>query len=366
MHDEELTNPKTMPRQVEGEGTNILDASKAQTWEDVERWLSNYQGHTLRAYKREIKGFVSWILNKSIPDLASVTRNDCREYFSTMSIKKANYAGFVLLSMYRWAIMTGRVKVNPVEGAIPSALGVQTASDIDDEEETSTKFLERKELKLIIQAVRQLESTADSHYALQRWIFWLFLLTGVTRTEISGSRVTGLTGLTCGMMKEEIFQDPNSDLSIKGWCLSVPGINRKLRLVPLPGMLLDELRRYHRYSAELLPDTELNANTSLVIGKGKQPMSDQALYRNVKALGEKVACRLNMLGHESEAAIASQLSPRLLRNTHTYNLIALGVDLHTAAEIAGRSWREVCEIAENVASPRNMFDAFQRCDRSFG
>jgi site-specific recombinase XerD len=297
-----------------GVKTEILTDSQAAA-----AWLSLYTHHTLRAYQRELGAFLHFTEDNGIQGLRLVSMAQARQYLSSLSDTKHDYAKRVLNSFYHWLLQAGYVQANPI--AACSGKRAQPKPRVE-------KSLRHGDIAYLITAMHELEGKLRN-YATRRWIFWLLFHTGARREEIAGNtlkkdlqRYSGQR-LPLGQRGPMLMSDfrrrpvPAKLEACEGWDLRIVGKGDKERTVPVPCALMRELQRYrhHLRMQEAFP--RRSDDHPVVVGEERWALSSQGVYANLKAITSAMADLLQD-NPECERLVEDlrKVTPHWLRHTY--------------------------------------------------
>ncbi len=121
----------------------------------------------------------------------------------------------------------------------------------------------------------------------------------------------------------------------KGWQIRVLGKGNKVRPLPVPTRLIDDLRIYRR--AVGWTDYPTPGESHPLVGSAyrpDEPVQDQAIYGLLKAIGRRAA---SYASDEVTAARLRKMSPHWLRHTALSRFLDSGGDLRSAQYYAGHS-----------------------------
>jgi integrase/recombinase XerD len=293
-------------------------------------WLSLYTLHTLRAYQRELGAFQHFIEANGIQGLRLVSMAHARDYLSSLSDTKHDYAKRVLNSFYQWLLEAGYVHANPIAACSEKRLQRKPRAE---------KSLRQGDIAYLITAIHELEGKLRN-YATRRWIFWLLFHTGARREEIAGNtlkkdlqRYSGqrLPSGQRGPMVMSNFSRrpvPTKLDAREGWDLRIVGKGDKERIVPASSALMRELERYRRHLRlqEALP-RPLDHHP-VVMGDDGCALSPQGIYANLKAITSAMADLLQN-NPECERLVEDlrKVTPHWLRHTYVTTLVATGTNM---------------------------------------
>jgi integrase/recombinase XerD len=290
-------------------------------------WLSLYTHHTLRAYQRELGAFLNFTEASGIQGLRLVSIAHARDYLSSLSDTKHDYAKKVLNSFYQWLMEAGYVHANPI--AAYSEKRLQRKPRVE-------KSLRQGDIAYLIMAIHELEGKLRN-YATRRWIFWLLFHTGARREEIAGNtlkkdlqRYSGQP-LPVGQRGPMVMSDfsrrpvPAKLDACEGWELRIVGKGDKERIVPVSSVLMRELERYrcHLRLQETLP--RRSDDHPVVVGDDRWALSSQGVYANLKAITSAMADLLQD-NPECDRLVEDlrKVTPHWLRHTYVTAQSATG------------------------------------------
>lgn len=312
---------------------------------------------TIRQYKREVSRFIAWLAIERGVSISSVSADVIHDYERFLSFPtpesrwvgpkgkgtsrelsggwKPPFAGplspssissslTILRSMFSFLSETGYLRGNPF---VAFGSVVQVAQDEQgrihrvDGNTPVLRVLDEDDKQALMQAVELMPRGSKRElfwYHRVRWVLHLLLFVGLRRSEAAAAMMTDIT-----KRKE-------------GYFLSVVGKGRKMRMVPLPQRMIEELQVY-RTSLGQLPMPLLGEETPLVVPKRRAGgnMSSMEIYRAVKMGLEQLIKILGERGELERAARVKKVSAHWLRHTYATDLIDSGADLRVAQDNLG-------------------------------
>lgn len=288
--------------------------------------------HTLRAYGREVRGFVGWLMETFGEDanVRRVEHTHIRAYMAVLydrGLTKASVARALaaVRSWFKWLARAGHVEANPaalvstpkLPKHLPRVPGVEEMNRVLDSLER--KSVPRRRLThagdetAVMSGAPDLRISASESEAVKwperdRVIFELLYGCGIRNSE--------LVGLDMGSV---LWRDD---------AVRVFGKGRKERLVPLGDAAAEAIRAY-------LPGRE-----SALIKSGKAKLlADGPLLINLRCRG---ACRLTtrsvgriVKGIALSRGLAEDVHPHTLRHAFGTHMLEEGADLRAIQEMLG-------------------------------
>ncbi len=270
-------------------------------------WLeSGLSQNTVEAYRRDLLGFSSWLVQFDI-DLVAATREDISRYQSERMRegRKARSEARLLSSLrrfYRYLCREDIRESDPTALIESPRLGKTLPSSLTEEEVES----------LLLQP--------DTNVALglrDRAMLEVLYATGL--------RVSELVGLT--------FEQ----LNMRQGLVRCIGKGNKERLVPLGELALDCLQQYLLESRPVLLNGRLSDD--LFPTKRGKAMTRQAFWYLIKR-------------YAKQATIEKPLSPHTLRHAFATHLLNHGADLRVVQLLLGHSDLSTTQIYTHVAKER--------------
>ncbi len=293
--------------------------------------------HTLRAYRREVRGFAAWLVESfgDGVDLRAVEHTHVRAYMAALfdkGLTKASVARALaaVRSWFKWLARVGQVKANPaalvstprLPKHLPRVPGVEemnrvldslcekreTRDERRENKERGTAGKEKTEGKAKRWARAETQEEAVKWPERDRVIFELLYGCGIRNSE--------LVGLDTGsvLWREDVVR--------------VFGKGRKERLVPLGDAAAAAVRGY-------LPGREERLKAA---GKGNL-VADGPLLINLRCRG---ACRLTTrsVGRivkqvALSRGLAEDVHPHTLRHAFGTHMLEEGADLRAIQEMLG-------------------------------
>lgn len=285
--------------------------------EEFEKYLRlemNRSAHTVRAYTDDVRQFAAWTGGEAsgLTQPGAVTANDIRDWLGHLAATGEKPASLrrktqSLRALFRWAMKTSRMHTNP-------------AADI-----TLAKLPRR--LPDIVK-VPEIESILDfdpgDDFRQARLHLVLAMIYGL------------------GLRQAELLDITDNDLrpAPHGADLRITGKGSKERVLPVPPVLLGEIRRWQTIRDSTYPD--LPAPKALIAGR-HGAISKETLYLAIrKALATTSAARK---------------SPHILRHTFATAMIANGANLDAVRQLLGHASLATTQIYTHL-SPAELRQAY--------
>jgi len=267
-----------------------------------------YSEHTLRAYKKDVEGFVQFYSEDDILSddfllklLKDESKNSVREYVKHLmksDIKKRSIARKLsgLNSFFDFLVKIDKLKLNPGDGinipkfekSIPHFLSIDDLFRLLDSIKTDT-WLEKRNLA----------------------IFETFYSTGIRVSEIEGLDV--------------------QDIDFNHKMIIVFGKGSKQRIVPIGARALDAINDYRKsFPEDFIP---------LFLNKNHTRLSGRSIRRTLDKL--VIECGLNV-----------PVTPHTLRHSFATHMLDSGADLRGIQEILGHASLSTTQVYTHVSMER--------------
>jgi integrase/recombinase XerC len=262
---------------------------------DVQKWIEKFitflqveraaSEHTLRAYRKDLKDFFSFI-DKNVKE---VSLTDIRG-FVAYRLKEGAKASSVsrqlatLRTFFRYLHREGVISKNPAR-LVPSP----------KKDKNLPRFLNIDEVFGLVER----PDGIGFKYARDRAILELFY--------------------GCGLRVGEVAQLKTEDINLKEGLVKVKGKRKKERIVPIGEKALDALKTYMIERALLRKSTD-----HLFLNRFGTPLTDRGI-RNI------------VVKYAAEAGLSGKVSPHTLRHTFATHLLQSGADLRDIQELLGHS-----------------------------
>jgi site-specific recombinase XerD len=328
-------------------------------------WLERLS-HTQRSYRKEAERFLLWVIVQRSKPLSSVSAEDCIEYAAFLADPQPSDRWCGTRARERWSPLW-----RPFEGPLSTAARRQAVSILKNlygflvdqnylmgnpwsavpAPRTARQGLDVSRSLTADQwaFVRRQAELAGEHSTAIRLRLALDLLyaTGLRTAEAVSARV--------GDLQEVSYFDGENRQHVNGWMLSVVGKGRRLREVPVPAGVVEQIRAYmdHRGfgtdlatpdmqtacilggavdSATRAPGLKLSAEKDRASG-----ISASTLYRQLKDHFEACGQALAAGGNHAAAARLARASTHWLRHTHASHALASGVRIQDAQQNLGHA-----------------------------
>lgn len=254
--------------------------------------------HTIAAYKTDLNQFNAFCENQKIDNLLSVNSKDIRRWIIFLLNANTNPTTVhrklsSLKAYYSFLQREGSIKENPAADAI-----------LPKKTKKLPQFIKENEVDDLFDASF---FTNDFEGIRDRNILHLFYLTGMRRQELIDLKV--------------------EDLDINRNVISITGKRNKMRYVPLPKWLIDQLVDYSKVRNDM---TLNNHHYLFVTNKGKQ-LYPKLVYRIVNY-------------YVSRVSTINKRSPHILRHTFATQMLNAGADLNAIKELLGHANLSATEV----------------------
>ena len=251
------------------------------------KFEKRYSDHTLVAYKTDLNQFISFILLEfEIENLKEVSHSIIRSWIANLldsgiSTRSVNRKITTLKSLFKFLLMEDFITENPTQKIVSPK---------------NTKklpiFLEESKMEDLFKDINFPETFEGERDKL---ILDVFYMTGIRLIELINLNV--------------------SDIDFQNSTLKVIGKRNKERIIPLPPILLDKLKKFSE-------NNNIN-NTFFVNSEG------------VKLTPKKVYVIVNK--YLSMVSSLEKKSPHVLRHTFATHMLNNGADINAIKEILGHS-----------------------------
>lgn len=328
-------------------------------------WLSHLT-HTQRSYRKEAERFLLWAIVHRRKPLSSMTSEDCIQYAAfladpqprarwcgtrarerwsplwrpfegPLSAAARRQAVSILKNLYGFLVDQNYLMGNPWT-AVPVPRPVRQGLDV-------SRSLTAAQWRFVRQ---QADLVGEHSTAIRlRLVLDLLYATGLRTAEAVNARVADLQLVS--------YFDGDSHEHVDGWMLSVVGKGSRLREVPVPEGVVEQIRAYldHRGQGRHLASPE--AQSAYLLGgaidsaqrapglkrAGEQDraagISESTLYRQLKDHFEACGRALAVAGDHAAAARLARASTHWLRHTHASHALASGVRIQDAQQNLGHA-----------------------------
>lgn len=270
----------------------------------MERGLSE---NTLSAYRADLQGFASWLLQRRSKALLNAQRADLLAYLAERArqgVRPRSSARLLstLRRFYRYQVREGRLQDDPSARIEAPRVGRKLPDSLTEEE------------------VTQLLDAPDASALLglrDRTMLEVLYATGLRVSELVSLRL--------------------DQCNLRLGVIRVFGKGNKERLVPLGEDALDWMARYLREARPEL--VRGNDNDALFLSRQARPMTRQTFWYLIKR-------------YSHAAGISKQLSPHTLRHAFATHLLNHGADLRVVQLLLGHSDLSTTQIYTHVARER--------------
>ena len=361
-----------------------LKARRRQRDTGVERpldWLQSLS-HTQRAYRKEAERFLLWaIVHKGKP-LSSMTNEDCSEYRDfiadpqprsrwcgerarerwsplwrpfegPLSASAQRQAITILKNLYGFLVDQNYLMGNPWSAVrVPQSPGPKV---------NAGRSFSVAQWRFIQRQLEQLPETS----AHKRLRFGLHLLyaTGLRLSEVVAATVDDLLWV-------EYPADADGE-ALQGWMLRVVGKGQKLREVPLPSDVVEQLRAYLASRGLAGSPGDLGNQGAFLLGKAsdaaerapglktaradpREGIAATTFYDQLKAFFGECADVLRNQGDPKGAARLDKASTHWLRHSHASHAIAAGMNIEIAQQNLGHASLATTTVYVTTESKRRM------------
>jgi len=347
-------------------------------------WLQALS-HTQRAYRKEAERFLLWAIVFRGKALSSMTNEDCIEYRDFLADPQPRSRWCGLRSRERWSPLwrpfEGPLSVSARRHAVTilknlygfladqnylmgnpwSAVGVPKSSGPRVNAGRSLTVGQWRFVRQQLDALPRTSANARLQFGLN-----LLYATGLRLSEVVAAGVDDLQWV-------EYAADAADDQPIAGWMLRVLGKGQRLREVPLPLEVVEELGKYLA-SRQLDPDPENIGNQGAhLLGKAsdgaeratalqrsaqrfdpRDGIAASTFYDQIKAFFTDCAGVLQGQGDVKGAERLARASTHWMRHSHASHAIARGMPIEIAQQNLGHASLATTTIYVTTESKRRM------------
>lgn len=347
--------------------------------------------HTARTYRREAFRFLLWLQVERGASLAGACLEDCvayrdfladpqprdkwcapvgaaigspawRPFVSGLSARSRRQAMVVISGLYRFLQDQRYLNGNPVTGV---SMSRDSAPHVDPR-----RSLTKGQWQAVAQVLDQ--SCAAIEDRRGRQLAW-----AVRFLRATGLRLAEIVAANCGDFEWVEFNPEPPDVGHSdptpmsgAWILRVTGKGQKVREVPVPSDLVDELGRMLQADSDATStDPRDHGARPLLLGwrsarTGRnvalsRRLSGPGLYRQLKQLFARVAMQLEACGRARDAHAVARASTHWLRHTHGVNAVASGVPIDVVQQNLGHGSLATTTIYTRGSLVRRAQESFR-------
>tara|TARA_B100000683_G_scaffold73004_1_gene71614 strand:+ start:7096 stop:7962 length:867 start_codon:yes stop_codon:yes gene_type:complete len=251
------------------------------------KFEKRYSDHTLVAYKTDLNQFISFILLEfEIENLKEVSHSIIRSWIANLldsgiSSRSVNRKITTLKSLFKFLLMEDFITENPTQKIVSPK---------------NTKklpiFLEESKMEDLFKEINFPETFEGKRDKL---ILDVFYMTGIRLIELINLNV--------------------SDIDFQNSTLKVIGKRNKERIIPLPPILLDKLKKFSENN---------NINNTFFVNSEGGKLTPKKVYVIVNK-------------YLSMVSSLEKKSPHVLRHTFATHMLNNGADINAIKEILGHS-----------------------------
>ena len=265
-------------------------------------------GNSLDAYKRDIKAFEKYCLERGTDNLINVENTDVVAYLlhlsetgkspSTSNRKLASIRAF-----YKYAMEKRLITVNPVSNV-------------------KAPKIERKEIEFLtveeVEALLSMPGNKTPKQKRDKALLELMYATGIKVNELLAANV--------------------EDINLRIGFFTCPGTIGKARIVPIGRMARNAMEDYLENGRDQLLKNNPEERALFVNVYGER-MSRQGLWKILKSYGKK-------------AELEDKITPHILRNSFAVHMVQNGADLKSLQELLGHEDISATQIYLSVMKNR--------------
>ncbi len=342
-----------LPTHLDGSSGTFRNTTSANTlgastdFDAIKSWLASYQGHTLRAYSKEIERLALWSISERSKPLSSLTRDDLLAYQAFLADPQPRE---------KWCAPRSRLRHTsgwrPFEGPLSSTAASYAMRVIGNFMEFMASqgyTIANPARGIRAPAPKQLDYQFGQRTLSQNQ--WIEVRSRVDKTTLRGKRLALMLDILyhCGLRISEMLSAKISDVTLpedgevadKPPRLYVLGKRAKVRFVALDW---DLLRSSYELAQALGSDLEKAYLIPKVAEKLGASLSDPnqgidyvTAAKDIKAHMEKVASKLRVEGKTDFANSVDQATAHWLRHSHASHYLAMGMSLNKVREDLGHS-----------------------------
>ncbi|MEY2872862.1 MAG: hypothetical protein RLZZ373_233 [Pseudomonadota bacterium] len=334
----------------------------------VNAWIASKtaQSHTQRAYRKEAERFVLWAIVQRGKPLSSMQQEDCvayrdfladpgprarwcgprshprwspawRPFEGPLSTTAQRYALTVLKNLYGFLVDQNYLMGNPWRSiSVPRSAAPRLQTG---------RSLSPAQWRWVEQQADALESTS-THRRL-RVALRLLYRTGLRLSEVVAARAGDLSWVE--------YPAEGDDPAEQGWMLQVVGKGHKLREVPVPEAVVDELNDYLASRGCKADVQHADNQDTHLLGKASDwaerapglasriemspadGIAGTTLYEQLKAFFGTCAMQLRAQGDIKGAQRLERASTHWLRHSHASHMIAQGLPVEIVQQNLGHA-----------------------------
>jgi integrase/recombinase XerD len=262
--------------------------------EDFIKYIEDYKGasyNTTVAYKRDLKGFMLFVLAEKIVGFENINKTNIMSYLLELQKKGKSPSTIsrniaTLRAFFEYLYKENRVTDNP-------SINIETPKVRRKLPETIT--IQEIDMLLKQPDINDLKGIRD------KAMLEILYATGIRVTELTNLKMEDIN-LTLGYIK----------------CSS----SDRQRIIPLGSQAINSVKTYIDKVRLIMLKEPLE--NSLFVNCNGMPMTRQGFWKIIKIYSKK-------------AGICDNITPNILRHSFAAHLIANGADLHSVQEMLGHS-----------------------------
>lgn len=270
---------------------------------------------TIEAYERDLLQFSEWLTggnkNQFKPD--DVTLSDIRTWLATLAregvtARSLRRKAQSLRAFFRYLQKSGEITLNPTSDLILPKLPKHLPDYVREEEMESILEKEKEEIN---------DNIEDDGSSKEDSI----------RTHLVMELLYSL-----GLRRAELISISDEDISFSASEIKINGKRSKQRIVPVPTLLLNDIREWQLLRNSLWDISE--KPVPLLMVKGKRISASQVYYIVKKALS---------------VSSARRKSPHALRHSFATAMLNEGADLNSVKEFLGHASLATTQIYTHIS-----------------
>lgn len=347
------------------------------------QWLQNLS-HTQRAYRKEAERFLLWAIVHKRKALSSMTNEDCAEYREFLGDPSPRSTWCGPRSRERWSPLW-----RPFEGPLSATAqrhAITILKNLYGFLVDQNYLMGNPWASVAVPRSGQPRIDAGRSLTHAQWSFVqqqllkqphssasLRLGFGLTLLYATGLRLSEVVAATVDDLQAVHYPaDAGDREAVDGWMLKVIGKGDKLREVPVPDEVVEQLRAYlesrglsprmddiGNQGAHLLGKAvDIAERAPSLAGEGgpdpREGIAESTFYDQLKRFFVKCADVLRARGDLRGATRLAKASTHWLRHTHLSHAIAAGMPIEVAQQNAGHASLATTTVYVTTEQKRRM------------
>ena len=277
------------------------------------RYELNRAQLTVEAYERDLRQFSDWITanNKTQFRPKDITTSDVRAWLASLardgvsprSIRRKVQS---LRAFFKYLLRKQVISSDPTSEITLPKIPKQLPDFVRQEEVEGVLRLEER-------AIERNDNDADLEDELRNHLIIELLY-------------------SLGIRRAELIAISDNDISFSSGEIKITGKRSKQRIVPVPELLLQHIRRWQQMRDRLWPDTEIPKPLIMINGERITPIQ---VYQ--------------IVNKELASTSARKKSPHALRHTFATTMLNEGADINTVKEFLGHASLATTQIYTHIS-----------------